>query len=258
MATEPLDPGEVGGYASAYRTDLRPLGSLVVIQVAFESPVGTRVQTRSLQLDRIEEVSVAAPRIADSLVHGTPLANTAKIDTLVGQETRTYAKQYGETFFALGVLGFAQPDTTWAGYGVFARFHYEARAYAVGLDARIGGSGRSDGDSSLAALSVGGRYFLNAADVSPFLGGGAGILWLSQRRAYPVASSTGYLGYDDHVDIDGSGLAGFADFGVEFLRMHGSRLDVFIRADVPLFDLEGGGHHRYTVPVSLLASYSFD
>jgi hypothetical protein len=28
--------------------------------------------------------------------------------------------------------------------------------------------------------------------------------------------------------------------------------------DVPLYDLEGGGRDTYTLPISLLASFSFD
>ena len=260
VATEPVDPQAASG-DSAYRIDVRPLGSLVILQVSFESPIGTTVDSRSLQLNGIEEVSVAAPRIADSLVHGTPLGKTAKIDTLVGQETRVYTKQYGETLFAFGVLGYALPDKTWGGYGVFGRLYYEAQRYAVGLDLRLGTSGNSDGDSSLVGLSVGARYFLSGDDISPFVGGGAGILWLGQKHRYgdeTPANSYAYDSYDDRTQLRGSGLAAFGEVGCEFLRMHRSRLDASVRADAPFFDLEGRGHHRYTMPVSLQLSYSFD
>jgi hypothetical protein len=143
---------------------------------------------------------------------------------------------------------------------VFARLYYEAERYAVGIDLRVGGSGQSDGDSSLIGLSVGGRYFLNADDISPFVGGGAGILWIGQKRDYGTtpASSSGYYEYEDRTQLRGSGLAAFGEVGVEFLRMHNTRFDALLRADAPFFDLEGDGHHRYTVPISLQLSYSFD
>ena len=167
-----------------------------------------------------------------------------------------YAKKYGETLFAFGVLGYALPDETLAGYGVFGRLYYEAERYAVGLDLRLGTSGDSDGDSSLIGVSVGGRYFLNADDISPFVGGGAGILWLGQKRNYGSApmSTSGYYPEDDYrTQLSGSGLAAYGEVGVEFLRMHNTRLDALLRADAPFFDLEGDGHHRYTVPISLPA-----
>jgi hypothetical protein len=261
VSAEPVDAEAAGDRSSAYRVDVRPLGSLVFMQVIFESPIGTPVQSRSLQLNGIEEVSVAAPRIADSIVHGTPLANTAKVATLVGEETRVYAKKYGETMFAFGILGYALPNETWAGYGVFGRLYYEAERYAVGLDLRLATSGASDGDSSLIGVSVGGRYFLNEDDISPFAGGGAGILWIGQKRTYastPMPSSAYYPDEGGRTQLRGSGLVAFGEVGVEFLRMHKTRLDAFLRADAPFFDLEGGGHHRYTVPISIQVSYSFN
>ena len=95
VSAEPVDPELATGRGSAYRVDIRPLGSLVFVQVIFESPIGTPVQSRSLQLNGIEEVSVAAPRVADSIVHGTPLEKTAKVthagrrgDARVSQEVR--------------------------------------------------------------------------------------------------------------------------------------------------------------------------
>ena len=260
VAADPIDPEAAVGRSSAYRIEMRPLGAIVILQVGFESPIGTPVQSRSLQLNNIEEVPVAAPRIADSLVHGKPLGQTAKVDTLVGQETRVYAKKYGETLFAFGVLGVALPDHTWGGYGVFGRLYYEAARYAVSVDLRLGTSGRSDGDAGLVGVSVGGRYFLNEEDISPFLGGGAGILWLSQRHEHSgtTSSSSTYDSSDYGTQLHGSGLAAYGEAGVEFLRMHRSRLDAFLRADAPFFRMEGDGFHRYTLPIALQLSYSFD
>jgi hypothetical protein len=261
VSAEPVDPELATGRGAAYRIDIRPLGSLVFMQVIYESPIGTPVQSRSLQLNGIEEVSVAAPRVADSIVHGTPLEKTAKVTTLVGAETRVYPKKYGETLFAFGLLGYALPDKTVGGYGVFGRLYYEAERYAVGLDLRLGTSGDSNGDSSLIGVSVGARYFLNAEDISPFVGGGVGILWLRQKGNYastPTSTSAYYPEDDYRTQLSGSGLAAFGEVGVEFLRMHNTRLDTFLRADAAFFDMEGDGHHRYTLPIALQVSYSFD
>jgi hypothetical protein len=262
-ATPVMQPGPDD--RSAYRIDLRPLGQLIILQVSYESPIGTRTDSRSLRLNGIEELVVAAPRVAESLVHGTPISSTAKVDTLVGQETRSYAKAYGETLFGIGIMGYSLPDDTWAGYGVVARLYYEAIRYSVGAEVRLGTSAEADGDSSFASIGLGARYFFNEADISPFIGGGASIMWLSAYRKFsdqpsvPNNSLNGFnYDYGGRTSIDGSGLAPFAEVGVEFLRLHDSRLDAALRLDAPTFKLHGDNHARYTMPISLLVTYSFD
>ena len=254
VGTEPIGPSEAYGYSAAYRVALRPLGKLVVLHVSYESPVGRELRSRRLQLSNIEEMTVAAPRVADALLQGKALAETAKVDNLVGEETRTSRKETGDTFFAIGVLGFSLPDDAWAGYGAIARFHYETARYAISIDARIGGSSQRDGDAHLYGIAVGGRYFLSDADVSPYVGGGLGVLWIGLRES--VFNPT--YSYDEYRSREGSGLAPFAEAGVELLRMHRSRLDLGLRLDVPLYEIEGGGDKSYALPISLLASYSFD
>jgi hypothetical protein len=256
VSTEPVDPAQVAPSRNAYRTDLHKLGSVLVLDVDFEAPVGTRARGRSLQLNGVEEVSVAAPRIAESLLRGTPVDQTAKVQTLVGGETRSYPKQYGETKVGIGVLGFALPGDTFAGYGIFGRVYYEAARYAVGLALRFGTSSSGEGDASLIDISVGARYFLNEADTSPFVGGGVGILWLGVDRTYTAPPKAGSLVTSS--SLHGSGFDAFGEVGVEFLRMHGARFDALLRLDAPMFSMHDAAHRHYTLPIALMASYSFD
>jgi hypothetical protein len=257
VRTTPLAPSQAYGFAAAYRIALRPLGKLVLLHVSYEAPVGQELRSRRLQLSDIEEMTVAAPRIAAALVHDKPLSETANVGNLVGEDTRRLRKATGETFFALGILGFMIPDDAWAGYGVFARFHYQTIDYAVGIDGRIGTSNARDGDAHLYGLSVGGRYFFTDGDLAPFLGGGLGVLWVGVEREQSV-STDGVYTYDESVERDGSGLAPFLEAGIELLRMHDSRLDAGVRVDLPLYEIGGDGDESYAVPVSLQASYSFD
>ncbi len=257
----PVPAGGATSTAPAYRIDLRPLGRIVILSVAFEAPRGSTQDTRSLRLASIEEVPIAAPRLADSLLTGKPLSETARVDTLVGQETRAYDKEYGELKLGVGVLGFAVPASdVLGGYGVHGQLYYETARYAVGAELRIGGSDASSGDASLAGISLGARYFFGDADITPFVGGGMGILWLDFATKHaPVTTPTYYD--SSYARFEGTGLAAHADFGVEFLRLHDARFDVLLRVDAPLFQLHdgagSGSHDRYALPISLMGSYSF-
>lgn len=240
------------GATSAYHVSIRSLGELRLLEVSFESPIGTRLDTRTVQLQHIEEVPVAAPRIAESLVSGKPLATTAKTSTLVGEETRAYAKKPGELLVGIGVLGFAIPGTdVAAGYGVFGQLMYETESYGVGVELRGGGS--NEGDASLVGVGVGGRYFLFDGDITPYIGGGLGVLWISYQDASDAPDD--YY-YPEHV---GSGLAANVDLGVEFLRLHSARFDVHLRMDVPIFEASIDDQDKsYVLPLSLMAAYFFD
>ncbi len=262
--SRPLTEPPMPGRGSAYRVDLLPLGEALVLRVAFEEPVGRVQSARSMQLARLEEVAIAAPRIADSLLTGTPLAQTAKVNTLVGSETRHYAKRYGEVKLGVGFFGFAIPGSdVLGGYGIHGQLYYETESYAVGGELRLGGSSAGSGDASMESFSLGARYFLSAHDITPFVGGGAGVLWLSYvEQGSPVLSGSGFsAGYNDQRDYSGSGLALHAEVGVEFLRLHDSRFDALLRFDAPVYSVEAysatGTHKRYALPISLMAAYSF-
>jgi hypothetical protein len=259
VRTTPLDPAKAYGFTAAYRVALRPLGRLVLLHVSYEAPVGEELRSRRLQLADIEEMTVAAPRVADALVHDKPLSETANVANLVGEDTRRARKASGDTMFALGVLGFVLPDHAWAGYGAFVRIHYQTPDYAVALDGRIGTSGESEGDAHLYNLSVGARYYFSDGDWSPFIGGGLGVLWVgvTDEADSQPQELDGYA-YDDDAEREGSGMALFGDVGIELLRMYESRLDVGLRADVPWFEIGSKGDQTYVAPISLFASYSFN
>lgn len=253
-------PAQMAQPGAAYRVQLQPLGRILLLSVSYESPLGTPVSTRSMQLSKIEDVPVASPRIAQALISGKQVEQTAKMDTLLGSETRRYEKQYGEMVWGLGILGFGAINTdVVTGYGAYLQGMYETPRYAVGAELRLGGSGESSGDATLGGISVGGRYFFSDGDISPFVGAGLGVLWFETDDSEEYNPVSGYY---DYAYYDGSGAAFRVDFGIELLRMHDARFDILLRADLPLFELEGSGgdasqDDKYVVPISLMAAVSF-
>jgi len=230
---------------AAYEVSLLPLGQNIILRVSFRSASGATGRSSQLQLHQLEEVTVAAGRLAEAILHSTKIADTAEIDSLVGEESRAYEKRTGETLVALGVLGFAIPSGAGTlGYGAFGRLSFEAPRYAVGIEARIAGTS-ANSSGWLGGFGVNGRLFMQESDVSLFVGAGVALLWLGAEA-------------DHGRRVRGSGFAPQIDLGVELLRAYRSRFDVFVRLDLPIFGLQTGGGQAdlYAPSISLMTSYS--
>jgi hypothetical protein len=253
------------GASAVYRIELRRLGENILIDLVYEAPVGSPHDSRSTQLKNIEEVIVAAPRLAKALVYKRPMEETAQLDTLVGEETRPYDKIFGEFFWGLGVLGVALPTAEiYSGFGFQLKVFYESSEYSIGFDLKGGGADQGDDDAGFFGMSVGARYFFSTANISPFVGGGLGFLLMNVENDSDD--------YDYYRSYDGMGMSAFLETGIEFLRFHSSRLDLALRIDAPFYALEdeyyepydyyspGSGSERvtrekYVFPVSLGLAY---
>ncbi len=110
-------------------------------------------------------------------------------------------------------------------------------------------------------LAVGGRYFLRSTAISPWIGGGASLLFATRSGA---------------LRQDGSGVGVFGAVGLELLRFNRHRMAIEFRLNLPfsklsdtepddfLSDLldQGSGRSprpdRYVTPFSLSISYLRD
>jgi hypothetical protein len=150
---------------------------------------------------------------------------------------------------------------------------YAAPRFALPVEMRFAWDDSEYGEKGLDlfSLSVGGRAYLSKRDVSPFVGGGLGILHLDASEYDPSGSGTGDF-YGER-----SGIAFYAEAGVEMLRLHRGRVALVVRADFPTFSLHnetydwsyyGDGYYgdgptsrttesRYVVPVSIGLSVAF-
>ena len=248
----------------AFRVQLQPLGRSLILTLAEEAPGGAVVTQRVLRLTDIEEVAVAAPRIAEAVVRRVPLEDTARVDNLVREETRDYEKKPGEFFWGAGVVTGAMLADRVDGalVGLDLRAFYETPRWSVGVDFRFAGYNSDQSDSTDAmqvALSVGGRYFFADGDFAPFAGGGLSMLSLQA----PALAGPG--------TSDGNGAGLYAEAGVEVLRLRESRLSVDVRLDAPLYQLRkdeysydgyGSGEQRsdaagYAVPLTVGVVYAW-
>ncbi|MBN1944809.1 MAG: hypothetical protein JW797_03995 [Bradymonadales bacterium] len=253
---------EAPGATQAYRVNTQRLGRIVMYELVYESPVGTPVDNRRLQLANIEEIPVAAPRLAQALVQGVPIEQTADVESLVGQETRQPGEMPGDTYWGIGIVGLGMVGTDIFGApGVVFRFFYEATRYAVGSDILFaGGSPSGDDNGIFFSWGVGGRYFFNRGNIGIFAGGGFAWDTLATYRG-------GDEEYEDQWEGVDTGVGFYGEGGVEFFRMYGSRLLVMLRVDVPFFSLEEERYlsesditlkdSNYVLPISLSVTYAW-
>lgn len=249
---------QASGESTSYVVNLRRLGAVTIFELRQETATGETVDGRTLQLANIEEVVVAGPRLAEALVQGVPLEDTAGVGNLVGEETREPGQMTGDTYFAVGIVGVALINgPVFATPGLFLSFFYEAPQWSVGSD-MIMGVGIPTGDTAyLFIWSVGGRYFFNEDNTAFFAGGGFGWDTIATER------------WEDSITIiraSATGVGAYGEVGVEFLRMYGSRLIASLRGHIPFFQLveeydnddgETVTDELWVIPVSLSVSYAW-
>lgn len=252
-------PGTAPPDGPRWEVSARRLGDGLILTLSRLGASGRVERSERLQIADLRDTPVAARRLATAIHTGRPVAETARVDNLVESETRAYEKVHGELFWGVGILGGYIPQSdTGVAYGFTLTAFYEAPRWSVGSDLRFlfaEGDGRRieddyddyyDSTSAFAfAWAVGGRWFLTDTDVSPFLGGGLSLHGLD-------VDGTSFNG-------NGFGLGAYASAGLELLRLHGSRLTVDARVDLPFYlaDDYTGADGRYVTPVSLGVTYAW-
>ena len=268
--------------ANVYRVVLRRLGEKIIVRLSRENPIGTIITDRQLTLANIEEMIPAAPRLVDALVHGKPIDDTVDMETVTEQEARELRKITGESLWHVGIFGTFVPGTDIAAEPGFEYgWSYQTPSYAVGTDFRTSGRDAIEGtvgagiqDSepegfSFLAWSIGGRYFFNKRNISPYAGGGLAIVNTSyetkvrvRERNWPsfVGEGEDWFGdewryYEDYESESDTGLGTYAVVGIEALRLTQSRLNLELRIDRPLFSLESQDIMPITFGISFSRNY---
>ena len=185
---------ESGG-RGAFEIRLGTLGSLVNV-------TATRLDTGesiSVRAGGLEEVPLASARIAEALVHHRTLVSTQRVDNLLEEETREARVKRGSVKFTLGVADLESIGHGARGAGFSLGLTYATPRFALPAEMRFAWDDNAypEPGMNLFSVSLGGRGYLSKRDVSPFVGGGLGLLWLDahggrvplSRRARRPATS---------------------------------------------------------------------
>ena len=212
-----------------YRVTFRRLGEKMLARLSQENPHGMVIVEKQLWISNIEEMIAAAPRLVDALVHNKPITSNADMKSVTEHEASELNKITGESLWNVGIFGTFIPGTKIAAEpGYEFGWSYETPAYSVGTEFR--GSGSED--FTFASWSIGGRYFFNKKNISPYAGGGLSIFGGSYSDEWYYDDYS----YDDYYDSnDDSGLGAYVVGGIEMLRLTKSRLKFEVRVDRPFF-----------------------
>jgi len=232
----------------AYRVDLDKLGTRVFITLNAESN-GQVVDSRRLELERIEEVPKVAPRLADALLHHKSMQETEQVGNLSWAEAEVPAQRRGRMLTSLGILGTVTPGVSTISPGLLGSIIYDTPHWVLTANGQLSfGAGNGD-HLTLVSASVGPRYMLNPGNISLFIGAGMAIEAIEKST-----KSYNFYGYSERSQDNNSGIAPYAEVGFEAMRLHRNRLNVALRAELPLFKVGGD----YLVPITLSTSFIFD
>lgn len=250
---------DVPDTVSVYRVGVHFLGQTVLLRVSHEIPVGTIVRERQVRLASIEEAFEVAGRLAAALVSDKTVASTATLQTLIVQDLDADI-----SLWAIGLLAAGAPgENAMLTPGILLGWHYETPRFGIFTDVHFAGNETADRRFHYGALAVGGRYFLRDKAITPWIGGGASLIFGIDSDAFSQ---------------DGSEIGVFGAVGLEVLRFNRNRLAIEVRLNLPFSKLShdvayehdffsepldsGNGRPtrsgRYVAPISLSITYLRD
>ena len=234
--TDPGYEAPVSGYV--YRVVLRRLGEKIVMRLSYENPIGAIIIERQIVLTNIVEMIPAAPRLVAALIHDKPINDTLDMETVTEQEA----------ILGIGIFSTFIPDTDIAAEpGYELGFSRETPSYAVGTEFRFSSSDVDEeyrNSFLFITSSIGGRYFFNKRNISPYAGGGLAFVIADYWEGYFYSDS----------DF-GAGLGVYGVVGVEALRLTKYRLKLELRIDRPFFTFESQDIMPITVGISFSRHY---
>ena len=228
---------------TVYRISFNPLGEKILVRLIHESPIENIIDERQLWISNIEEMIEAAPRLVDALINKKPISSTADVESVVQGDSPVMRKISGESFWSVGLFGTFVPGTNLIGeFGVETGLSYERPTYGIETEFRFTGGEESEGDSFVyTSWSIGGRYFFNKQNISPYVGGGLGLSIANYRTKITRRDKDWYSDewwyYDDYDSETDTGMGAYVIGGIEMLRLYRNRLNLEIRIDRTFFQL---------------------
>lgn len=242
--------GRKAGAAITIYGRIAQLGTkLVVFVSAVDVEAGTVLSQQRMSVDRVEDLEQVATRMADAITSGRSTEDNAELGLITQRETRPATRRKGLSGLSLrlgGVRPFGEPYEAGFGLLVDGGFWYEGNAFAIEprIGYRFSTQRGDDGDEGYRAFhgDFGAFWIAGRGDIAPFIGGGAGIRWVQERRTQTqqVGSVVRLTSQTVHED-EQWGPGAFARVGVMFFRTYSVRMAIDLEYDATFVDLHDEG-----------------
>jgi hypothetical protein len=210
-----------GKPSATYRVHYGKLGAKILVTVEATESAGMRDE-RHIEVLALDEVTVAAPRIAKAIVNKTSVQETETADNLLRNEEKASNQKRGAIKLEGGIVGTALlgPPAVAPAAGLNMQLDYVSGRGLIYIGFRFGISP----NLNTVGVHAGADYHLSDGDIAPFVGGGA--TWSAVKTT------------PDDRQISGSGFGVFLEAGVTAFRTNRTNFRVGIRADVPWYGLQ--------------------
>ncbi len=240
--------------------DLGTLGSKIVVSVTLvDVDSGKVINTQRMAVDRLEDLDSVAERMAEAFVRGASTDETAELGNITAEEAKPARRRDAEHSLGLRLGGIVPlGDAGFAGQGggvaIDLSYWYEASNFAIAPRLGFRFSADPDDENRFFELpfDIGAYYIIGQADFAPFVGGGAGLRYMSQR--VEEGQQVGGIIAATHTSTVSDTAFGFGTFGrVGILLGRTYTVRVAVTADYNIAFLELNGE---TNPQSFTAGVS--
>ncbi|MFT4976893.1 MAG: hypothetical protein ACI8S6_002798 [Myxococcota bacterium] len=220
-------------------------GDLIVAVTAVDVVQRSVLSSQKITVDQLEDLDAAADRIAAAIMAGSTTESTARLGNITAAEVAPARRREGLGGLGLRVGGLIPIRDGYAdglpGVLIDASYWYETDRFAI--EPRIGfrfdASGQQGGYLEI-PMDLGAYAILGRGDFAPFIGGGAGVRYLSDSRAR--SWSTGEVIVMTHTELREDSTFGFGAFGragLLLLRTYSLRVALTVDYNVTFVDLNG-------------------
>lgn len=235
----------VGARAVVFGT-LVELGRKVqVVAVTAEVESGRTVSMADIAVGSYEELDVAAERLAPALVGTGSIEGGAKLGSITTEEAKADVRRDGDSTFNLRLAGITPVGDgysgTSAGLEVGAGIGFETRNVLIEPRVAFRWSIDPEGRGFYEVpIDIGAYYIASLGDVAPFIGGGLGIRYITDRREREVVTGQ-IIKTESRTEVEDTAWAfgGFARVGLMLMRTYEVRLSLSLDYNLALTELNG-------------------
>ncbi len=240
------------GGEGAYDVRLGKLGGKILLSVDRKDG-----EHRDALIQSLEEVPVAADRLAEAMTSRKRVAETEKADNVLREEAKPVVLKAGQISGNMGITGLSPLKDAAGSGGAYAGLGYRSGGWAAVGNGRLGGVG-DRGSLSYLQFDAGGRYYLSDDSFSLFGGTGLSVGKMSVApNGYgdsPIGTVFSAVFGGKEKGIAGGGVGAYGEVGAEMFRGNRVGAMVSMRLDAPFYALRTAPGYDY--PSSYSYSYS--